>query len=66
MRRSSGPLTPGVAPVFELVDMYYGNRTACVTDVSGKDWWIATPAAALSLAEIQDRATAFVREREHR
>jgi hypothetical protein len=44
--------------------MYYGDRTACVTDVSGNDWWIARPVAALSLAEIQDRATAFVRERE--
>jgi PhnB protein len=54
----------GATPVFGPTDMYYGDRTACVTDVSGNDWWIATPVASLSLAEIQDRATAFLRERE--
>jgi hypothetical protein len=40
--------------------MYYGARVACVTDVAGNDWWIATQKENLSLAEIQKRATAFL------
>ena len=54
----------GATPIFQPTDMYYGERVACVTDVSQNDWWIAAPIEKLSLGEIQERATAFLGERE--
>jgi uncharacterized glyoxalase superfamily protein PhnB len=56
----------GATPVFEPTDMYYGARAACVTDVSGNDWWLAMPRETLSLDEIQRRATEFLRDREEK
>ena len=50
----------GGIPVFQPTDMYYGERVACVTDVSHNDWWIAAPIEKLSLGEIQERATSFL------
>ena len=44
-------------------DMYYGDRVACVRDVSGNDWWIATRLESASMAEIQQRATEFLSAR---
>lgn len=55
----------GGAAVFEPADMYYGARVACVTDVAGNDWWIATQTDHLTLEEIQKRAAAFLEERPH-
>jgi hypothetical protein len=43
--------------------MYYGERVACVTDVSENDWWIAAPVEKLSLEEIQARAANFIAAR---
>jgi PhnB protein len=53
----------GALPIFEPTDMYYGERVACVTDVSQNDWWIAAPVENLSLAEIQERAAQFLQAR---
>jgi PhnB protein len=56
-------LATGATPIFQPTDMYYGERVACVTDVSQNDWWIAAPVVSLSLDEIQTRATAFLASR---
>jgi PhnB protein len=53
-------ITAGGASIFAPADMYYGDRVACVSDVSGNDWWIATRLENISLAEIQDRAAKFL------
>jgi PhnB protein len=53
----------GGASLIEPADMYYGDRVACVRDVSGNDWWIATRLETPPIAEIQERATAFLRDR---
>jgi uncharacterized glyoxalase superfamily protein PhnB len=45
--------------VVEPVNMFYGDRHACVKDVAENDWWIATHIENLTAAEIQARATAF-------
>ena len=55
----------GGTSIFEPADMYYGARVACVTDVAGNDWWIATQKENLSLEEIQDRATAFLKNKQN-
>jgi PhnB protein len=54
----------GATPIFQPTDMYYGERAACVTDVSQNDWWIAACIEKLSIGDIQGRATAFLGERE--
>jgi PhnB protein len=43
----------------EPTDMFYGDRSACVRDVADNSWWIATHKEDLTLAETQERATAF-------
>jgi PhnB protein len=53
----------GATPIFPPTDMYYGERVACVTDVSQNDWWIAAPVENLSLSEIQARAAVFLHAR---
>ena len=47
----------------EPADMFYGDRHACVRDLAGNDWWIATHLEDLSGEEIQKRATAFYMEK---
>jgi len=53
----------GAISVTEPTNMYYGDRVGCVTDVSGNDWWIATRLESRPMAEIQERATAFLKAR---
>ena len=53
----------GSRSVMEPTDMYYGDRTACVTDVSENDWWIATRLENTTLEEMQKRASMFLREK---
>ena len=52
-------IAAGAISVIEPADMFYGDRTACVRDVAGNDWWIATRIENPSLQQIQERATAF-------
>jgi PhnB protein len=56
-------IAAGATPVFGPADMYYGARVACVTDVADNDWWLAQRIEKLSIEEIQQRATAFVKAR---
>ena len=56
-------IAAGATPIFPPTDMYYGERVACVTDVSQNDWWIAAPLEKLSLDEIQTRAADFLNAR---
>ncbi len=56
-------IAAGATPIFQPTDMYYGERVACVTDVSQNDWWIAAPVENLSLNEIQTRAADFLHKR---
>jgi PhnB protein len=58
-------IAAGATPIFQPADMYYGERVACVTDVSRNDWWIAAPLEKLSLEEIQTRAAKFLHARNH-
>ena len=55
-------LAAGAMSVSEPVNMFYGDRSACVKDVSGNNWWIATHLEDLSTAEIQERATTFFKQ----
>ena len=48
----------GAKSVVEPANMFYGDRTACVTDVAENVWWIATRIENPSLEEIQKRANA--------
>jgi PhnB protein len=52
----------GAISVIEPVDMFYGDRHACVKDVAENDWWIATHIEDLSADEIQQRAIAFYKQ----
>jgi hypothetical protein len=45
--------------VIEPADSFYGDRVACVKDVAENHWWIATRIANPTIAETQERATAF-------
>jgi uncharacterized glyoxalase superfamily protein PhnB len=56
-------IAAGGTSVFEPADMYYGDRVSCVTDVAGNDWWLAQRIEKLSIEEVQQRATAFVKAR---
>jgi uncharacterized glyoxalase superfamily protein PhnB len=53
----------GGVSVTEPTNMFYGDRVACVTDVSENDWWIATRLENAPLADIQERATAFLKSK---
>jgi PhnB protein len=53
----------GGASVSKPANMYYGDRVACISDVSKNNWWIATRLESAPIAEIQKRATAFLKTR---
>ena len=53
----------GGKSIFEPTNMYFGDRVACVTDVSENDWWIATRLENASVTEVQERATAILKAR---
>jgi PhnB protein len=40
----------------ELKDQYYGDRSGCVTDANGNQWWLAMRKENLSNEEIGKRA----------
>jgi PhnB protein len=56
-------IAAGAKSVIEPADMFYGDRHACVRDVSDNDWWIATHIEDPSAAEIQERAAAFYKQK---
>jgi PhnB protein len=42
----------------ELKDQYYGDRSGCVTDENGNQWWVASRKENLSNEEIGTRSAA--------
>jgi PhnB protein len=56
-------LAAGATSEVEPADMFYGDRHACVKDVAGNSWWIATHMEDMSAEEIQTRAAAFYAEK---
>ena len=56
-------IAAGAQSLIEPTNMFYGDRHACVKDVAENDWWIATHIEDLSVAEIQERATAFYKQK---
>jgi PhnB protein len=56
-------MTAGATSVIEPATMFYGDRTACVRDVAENDWWIATRIENPTLEQIQERATAFFKQK---
>jgi PhnB protein len=52
----------GAKSAVKPTNMFYGDRHACVTDVAGNNWWIATRIENVSGDEIQKRATAFFKQ----
>ncbi len=55
-------IAAGAKSVSEPANMFYGDRTACVTDIAENVWWLATRVEDPTLEEIQKRATAFYQE----
>ncbi len=55
-------VTAGGVSVGEPMDMFYGDRSACVKDVAENTWWIATHKEELTTAETQKRATEFFKK----
>jgi PhnB protein len=53
----------GAVSVVAPTNMFYGDRHACVKDPAGNYWWIATRIEDLSAAEMQERTTAFYKQR---
>jgi uncharacterized glyoxalase superfamily protein PhnB len=51
----------GAVSVSEPANMYFGDRVACVRDVSENDWWIATRLETPNLEDVQERATASLK-----
>jgi uncharacterized glyoxalase superfamily protein PhnB len=53
----------GARPVREPANMFYGDRQACVKDVSDNDWFITMHIEDLSADEIQKRATGIYKQK---
>ncbi len=52
----------GAVSMVEPANMFYGDRHACVKDMAGNEWWIATHLEDMSLEELQRRADAFAEQ----
>ena len=51
-------LSAGAVSVQEPTNMYYGDRTAGVRDVSGNTWWLASRQENLTAAKLAERLNA--------
>ena len=52
----------GGKPIMEPTDMFYGDRSAAVTDPSGNSWTIATHKEDVERQELKKRAEAFIKQ----
>jgi len=52
-------LAAGAESLFAPMNMFYGDRVACVKDFAGNNWSIATHIEDVSLEEIQKMMVAF-------
>ena len=55
-------LKAGGESVMEPADMFYGDRTGCVTDPAGNKWNIATHKEDIAPQELAKRAQEFMKE----
>ena len=49
----------GAKPIMPLADQFWGDRSGCVEDPFGHQWWLAQHIEDLTPAELQKRAEAF-------
>ncbi len=52
----------GAETVKELVDQFYGDRSGCVKDSFGNQWWIGTHIEDVSLEEMHKRIEAYMQQ----
>ena len=49
----------GAKPIMPLADQFWGDRSGCVEDPFGHQWWLAQHIEDLTPEELQKRAEAF-------
>ena len=49
----------GAKPIMPLADQFWGDRSGCVEDPFGHQWWLAKHIEDLTPEELQKRAEAF-------
>ena len=59
-------LAAGATSISEPRDMFWGDRNACVKDVAGNFWFLATRKTELTLPEIQKGADQFYADKAKR
>ncbi len=52
----------GAETVKELVDQFYGDRSGCVKDSFGNQWWIGTHIEDVSVEEMHKRIEAYMQK----
>jgi len=52
-------LAAGAESVFAPMNMFYGDRLACVKDFAGNNWAIASRIENITLEEVQKRVSGF-------
>ena len=55
-------LAAGAKSTVEMTDQFYGDRSGCVKDPDGHQWWIATHKEDLSQAELEKRSADYFRK----
>lgn len=56
----------GAKSVVEPTDQFYGDRSGCIKDLNGHQWWIATHKEDLSQAEIEKRSEKYFKEQKNK
>jgi PhnB protein len=52
-------LDAGATSVRELIDEFYGDRSGCVRDAWGNQWWLATHIEDVNEEEMKKRIKEF-------
>lgn len=55
-------LKAGAETVKELADQFYGDRSGCVKDSFGNQWWIGTHIEDVSVEEMHKRIEAYMQQ----
>ena len=56
-------ITAGAKSIVEPTDQFYGDRSGCLKDPDGHQWWIATHKEDLSQGELEKRADEYFRKK---
>jgi uncharacterized glyoxalase superfamily protein PhnB len=56
-------IAAGAKPMVEITDQFYGDRSGCVKDPDGHQWWIATHKEDVSQSELVKRAEDYFRKK---